>query len=158
MATTTTIKLLLAGDEAVLQSVAPDVFDDPIDPAATAKFLTDPNHHLAVAIDDGVIIGFVSAVQYFHPDKPTPELWINEVGVARSHRGQGVARRLMEAVLNVAREQGCTVAWVLTNRSNNAAMHLYARAGGVAAPDPDTVMFEFFLEQSPYENNSQKHA
>ncbi|HEX4950480.1 MAG TPA: GNAT family N-acetyltransferase [Blastocatellia bacterium] len=139
-----TIQLLKAGDEAVLQAVAPDVFDDPIDPAAAAKFLADANHYLAVAIDDGVVIGFVSAVRYFHPDKPNPELWINEVGVAASHRGQGIARRLMNTVLEEARQQGCLVAWVLTNRSNTAAMRLYASSGGEEADD-DIVMFEFKL-------------
>ncbi len=143
------IKLLGADDAAVLQSVAPDVFDDPIDPAAAAEFLSDPRHHIAVAIDDGVVIGFVSAVQYFHPDKSHPELWINEVGVAESHRGQGIARRLMNAVLDEARQQDCTVAWVLTNRSNMAAMRLYASSGGSEAKDEDIVMFEFKLEKNP---------
>jgi aminoglycoside 6'-N-acetyltransferase I len=144
-----TIKLLGAGDEAVLESVADDVFDNPIDPAATAKFLADANHHLAVAIDEGVVIGFASAVLYFHPDKPKPELWINEVGVAASHQRQGIARRLMEAVLNEARQQGCGEAWVLTNRSNQPAMRLYASSGGSEAEDDDIVMFEFNLEQDP---------
>lgn len=142
-----TIRLLKAGEDAVLQAVAPDVFDDPIDPAAAAKFLADPNHYLAVAMDDGVVIGFVSAVRYFHPDKPNPELWINEVGVAESHRGQGIARRLMAAVLDEVRQQGCVEAWVLTNRSNTAAMRLYASSGGSEAEDDDIVMFEFDLEK-----------
>lgn len=93
MQSTHEIKLLGAGDEAVLQAVAPDVFDDPIDPAAAAEFLADPRHHLAVAIVGGLVVGFVSAVQYVHPDKPAPELWINEVGVAPSHQGQGLGAK-----------------------------------------------------------------
>lgn len=139
------IKLLQAGDEALLQRVAPEVFDDLLDVAASIEFLADPRHHLAVALADGQVVGFVSAVHYVHPDKPTPELWINEVGVAPSHQGQGLARRLMEAVLNDARRLGCSVAWVLTHRSNRAAMRLYASCGGVEALE-DAVMFEFNLE------------
>jgi GNAT superfamily N-acetyltransferase len=139
-----TIRLLQSGDEAVLQSVAPDVFDDAIDPAAAAEFLADSRHHIAVAMANGLVIGFVSAVHHVHPDKPQPELWINEVGVAETHRGQGIARRLMEAVLNDAQRLGCTLAWVLTHRSNNAAMRLYASCGGIEA-DEDAVMFEFKL-------------
>ncbi|MGE0127901.1 MAG: GNAT family N-acetyltransferase [Blastocatellales bacterium] len=138
------IKLLAATDCDVLQSVAEDVFDDPIDPAAAAKFLADERHHLAVAIADGLVVGFVSAVHYFHPDKPTPELWINEVGVAPTHQGQGLARKLMEAMLAEARRLGCSEAWVLTERDNNAAMRLYAVCGGAEAPS-DPVMFEFKL-------------
>jgi aminoglycoside 6'-N-acetyltransferase I len=153
MGSTTQIRLLGVGDETVLQAVAPDVFDDPIDPAAAAEFLADPRHHLAVAIANGVVVGFVSAVHYVHPDKPAPELWINEVGVAPPHQGQGIARRLMEAMLNEARQLGCTVAWVLTNRTNYAAMRLYGSCGGVAAPE-DAVMFEFDLKQGGQEGDS----
>lgn len=35
------INILRRGDEAVLANVAPDVFDDPLDTAATAAFLAD---------------------------------------------------------------------------------------------------------------------
>ena len=111
---------------------------------AAAEFLADDRHHLAVAIADGVVVGFVSAVHYVHPDKPAPELWINEVGVAPTHQGQGLARKLMEAVLGEASRRGCSIAWVLTERTNTAAMRLYATCGGVEAPQ-NAVMFEFKL-------------
>jgi ribosomal protein S18 acetylase RimI-like enzyme len=140
------IRLLSTGDESVLANVA-DVFDDPIDARASAEFLNDPRHHIAVAIDDGTVVGFVSAVLYVHPDKPRPELWINEVAVAPSHHRRGVAGKLLGAVLDVGREADCTEAWVLTDRSNEAAMKLYASAGGVEAPS-DAVMFTFFFEAS----------
>jgi aminoglycoside 6'-N-acetyltransferase I len=136
------IKLLDAADRDALRSAAEDVFDDPINPAAAAEFLADARHHLAVAIADGVVVGFVSAVHYVHPDKPRPELWINEAGVASTHQGQGLGRRLMEAILAEARRLGCAEAWVLTERDNTAAMRLYAACGGVEAPK-DPVMFEF---------------
>lgn len=138
------IKLLAASDCDVLQSVAEGVFDDPIDPDAAAEFLADARHHIAVAITDGLVVGFISAVHYVHPDKPKPELWINEVGVAPTHQRQGLARKMMEAMLDEARRLGCTVAWVLTNRTNTAAMQLYGSCGGVEAPQ-DAVMFEFEL-------------
>ncbi|MBL8171991.1 MAG: GNAT family N-acetyltransferase [Acidobacteria bacterium] len=144
MSNSTEIRLLTAADSALLQSVAEDVFDDALDPTAAAAFLADERHHLAVAVADGVIVGFVSAVHYLHPDKPAPELWINEVGVAPSHQGQGLARKLMDAILAEGRRLGCSVAWVLTHRSNTAAMRLYASSGGVEA-DEDAVMFEFEL-------------
>lgn len=138
------IKLLAATDCDALLSVADDVFDDPIDLATAAEFLADARHHLAVAIANGSVVGFVSAVHYVHPDKSKPELWINEVGVAPTHQGHGLARKLMDAVLVEARRLGCSTAWVLTNRSNKAAMRLYGGSGGVEAPE-DAVMFEFKL-------------
>ena len=126
-----------------MASVAPDVFDRPIDPRLCAEFLSDPRHHIAVAIDDGLVVGFASGVHYVHPDKP-PELWINEIAVAATHRNQGIGKQLLKALLSVGRAQGCIEAWVLTDRSNTPAMRLYGSVEGAEAPT-DQVMFNFKL-------------
>jgi ribosomal protein S18 acetylase RimI-like enzyme len=139
------IKLLGPQDADVLANVDPNVFDDPIDAVRSAEFLADPRHHLAVAIEDGLVVGFVSAVHYVHPDKPRPELWINEIGVAETHRRRGLGKRLLHAVFALARQLGCAEAWVMTDRSNSAAMGLYAAAGSTEAPT-DHVMFTFELD------------
>src|SRR6516162_7386127 len=128
------IKLLGPQDAGVLANIAPDVFDDPIDARRADEFLADPRHHLAVAVEDGRIVGFVSAVHYVHPDKPRPELWINEIGVAATHRGLGLGTRLLRALLDVARGLGCVEAWALTDRANTPAMRLYAAAGSTEGP------------------------
>ena len=137
------IKILGRGDEAVLTHLAQGVFDHAVDHDRSVEFLNDSRHHLAVAIEAGSVVGFASAVHYVHPDK-SPELWINEVGVAPTHRGQGLAAKLLQALFKVGRGVGCTEAWVLTDRSNAAAMRLYASLGGSEAPK-DQVMFTFPL-------------
>lgn len=134
--------MLRAGDEDVLARVRPDVFDHAIDARAAQEFLTDARHHLAVAIDGGEVVGFGSAVHYVHPDRAAPELWINEIGVASTHQGHGVGKALLHALLDVARDLGCTEAWVGTDRDNAAATHLYASMGGRAE---EFVMFSFRL-------------
>src|SRR5258708_11349605 len=138
------VRVLDRGDELLLIRVAPDVFGNAVDIENSANFLRDPRHHLAVAVEADVVVGFCSAVDYIHPDKP-PELWINEVGVAPAHPNHGVATKLLRALLEVARNAGCRHGWVLTDRSNSAAMRLYASAGGNEAPE-DTVMFSFVLD------------
>jgi ribosomal protein S18 acetylase RimI-like enzyme len=128
------IKVLQRGDEAVLMNVAPEVFDNPIDPELTREFLADPRHHIAVAIDDGLVVGFASGVHYVHPDKP-PELWINEVGLAPTHQRRGLGKAVLNALLEVGRAHKCTAAWVVTDRTNIAAMALYSSAGGTEGAD-----------------------
>ena len=86
------VKLLGPNDSGILSNIASHVFDDPINFSSTLEFLSDPRHRLVVALDDTLVVGFVSAVVYLHPDKQTPELWINEVGVAPSHQGQESAK------------------------------------------------------------------
>src|SRR2546430_1598095 len=115
---TAEIRLLRAGDAHLLDHVAPGVFDDPIAPASLRRFLAAADHHLIVALDGDVVVGFVAAVHYEHPDKSAPELWINEIGVTPSHQGQGIAGALLDALFAHARRLGCAEAWVLTDRTN----------------------------------------
>jgi ribosomal protein S18 acetylase RimI-like enzyme len=123
------IRVLGQGDGNVLDHVAPGVFDAPLDPRLVSEFLADTRHHLAVAIDGGEVVGMASAVHYVHPDKP-PALWINEVGVATSHRGRGFAKRLFIELLRRGAELACTEAWVITEKKNTAARRLYSSLGG----------------------------
>jgi len=138
------IKLLGPTDSHILDNVAEDVFDDPIVESAAQEFLSDPHHRLVVALDNNVVVGFVSAVIYVHPDKPAPELWINEIGVAPTHQRQGIGKTLLQAMLEDAKQSGCREAWVLTERANLAAMTMYKSAGG-AETLPDPTMFTFTL-------------
>ena len=131
--------MLRAADAPVLSRVADGVFDNAIDARWTAEFFADPRHHLAVALDADEVIGMASAVHYVHPDKP-PELWVNEVGVATSHRGRGIAKLLLRALFAHGRTLGCTEAWLGTEESNIAARRLYGAVGGEEA----TMMYVTF--------------
>ena len=135
------IRILQAGDERILDSVADGVFDWPVDGALSSTFLRDPRHHLCVCIEDGIVVGFGSAVHYVHPDK-RPQLWINEVGVAPSHRRRGIAKAVLSTLMSIGRDLGCTEAWVLTEEANAAARALYRSAGGIETPQ---VMVSFPL-------------
>jgi ribosomal protein S18 acetylase RimI-like enzyme len=137
------IRMLIAGEENVLAHVAPDVFDNEVEPRLTKEFLADPRHHLGVAFDEGVVVGFASALHYVHPDKPA-ELWINEVAVAPTHQRRGLAKQLLAVLFAHGRALGCKVAWVLTETDNTAALALYAPAGGKEL-SRDTVHIEFEL-------------
>jgi ribosomal protein S18 acetylase RimI-like enzyme len=124
------IRILRSGDESALTRVAPDVFDNAVDPALAREFLSDPRHHIAVAVDDGMVVGFASGVRYLHPDKPE-ELWINEVAVAPSHQRQRIGHAVLAALFAEGLALGCRQAWVLTDRTNVAANALYASLGGI---------------------------
>ena len=140
------IKVLKPGDEDVLNKVGTDVFDNAVDQRTTKVFLADPWHHIVVAVEKGVVVGFVSAVNYLHPDKPVPVLWINEVGVASTHRGRGIGKALMASMFQVGRKYGCAEAWLLTDRTNPVAMRLYASVGGKHASQ-DQLLYRFGLNE-----------
>jgi ribosomal protein S18 acetylase RimI-like enzyme len=140
-ATAADVRLLGPDDGAVFDRVADGVFDGPVDPRWARAFLADARHHLVVALDGGVVVGMASAVDYVHPDK-APQLWINEIGVAPTHRRRGLGRRLLAALLAHGRALGCTEAWLGTEDDNLPARRLYEAAGG--APEP-FVLYSFPL-------------
>jgi aminoglycoside 6'-N-acetyltransferase I len=140
---TIVVRLLRDGDQPLLGKVAPGVFDRAVDPALADAFLRDPRHHLAAALEADRIVGCISALDYWHPDKPR-ELWINEVGIAGPWQRRGVGTQLLTAMLEHARAIDCREAWVLTDTGNAAALALYRKAGGVPS-GTDLVMFTFRL-------------
>jgi aminoglycoside 6'-N-acetyltransferase I len=64
-----------------------------------------------------------------------------------------VARAILQRLLEVARAIGCAEAWVLTDRSNEAALRLYKSSGGIEASG-DQVMLTFRLQDSGASNEA----
>lgn len=134
-------KLLGPGDEKLLEASERSLFDGDIRLELGSQFLSDPRHHIAVAIEDSTIVGFASAVRYIHPDKPE-ELWINEVAVVKAYRRKGIADALLKLLFQCGRELGCKEAWVLADESNTPAHQLYSKLGGVPKKQ---IMYSFGL-------------
>jgi aminoglycoside 6'-N-acetyltransferase I len=130
-------------DAPLLDRVADGVFDHPIDPRWSAEFFADPRHHLIVAVDNGTVVGMITAVHYVHPDK-APQLWINEVGVAPSHRRRGIGRRMLDAMLAHGKALGCTEAWLGTEEDNLPARRLYESVESSAEP---FMLYSFRLDE-----------
>ena len=131
------VRFAAAEDAELFDRVAEEVFDEAVDPARLAAYLSTPGHHMIVALDRGTIVGQVAAVAHRHPDKPT-ELYIDEVGVAAGYRRRGIARRMLAAMLAHGRAIGCEEAWVGTEPDNLPAKALYEQQrheGDVAAEE-----------------------
>ena len=105
------------------------LFDDDARIDATGRFLTSPGHHLLVAYENEVALGFVTGVEMTHPDKGT-EMFLYELGVDENARNKGVGTALVAALADLARHAGCYGMWVLTDQDNVAAVRAYEAAGG----------------------------
>jgi ribosomal protein S18 acetylase RimI-like enzyme len=124
-AMTIEIRYVGPGDEALFDRIAPDVFDHPVERRQLTHYLATPGHHLMVAIAEGKIVGQVAAVVHRHPDGRPTELYIDEVAVAPARQRQGIARRLLDAMLLLGKDLGCQEAWVGTEPDNTPANKLY---------------------------------
>ena len=128
------IRLLTPADAGVLDRVDSDVFDNPIQPRLAEWYLASPNNHLVVAIESEEVVGMASAISYVHPDKPL-QMFINEVGVSGTLQRQGLGKRLVGRLLDLARAMGCHEVWVATEEGNTSARALYASVLGREDPD-----------------------
>ncbi|HVY42624.1 MAG TPA: GNAT family N-acetyltransferase [Hyphomicrobiaceae bacterium] len=126
------IRRVGTGDEPLFERVANDVFDCAIEKARLTEYLTQPGHHLIVALCDGEIVGQCAAVVHRHPDAKGTELYIDEVGVAPAFQRRGIAERMLEEMLAWGKSLGCQEAWVGTEPDNLPARALYASRSATA--------------------------
>ena len=108
-----------------LGALAPDVFDNPVDPVQLGRFLSDPGLVMMVAIESGLVVDVASAVECFHPDK-SPQLWINEVGVSPAYQRRGIGRTPDRSNGGIWANHGCVAGWLGTDEANVAAQACFA--------------------------------
>jgi ribosomal protein S18 acetylase RimI-like enzyme len=81
-----------------------------------------------LARDDGGAIVGVATLAVF-PMPTGRRAWIEDVIVDEASSGQGIGRRLTEAMIERARELGCTTVDLTSRPSREAANHLYLKVG-----------------------------
>ena len=132
---------LAAGDEALLDVVADDVFDAPIQPDKLSAFLAGDGRLMVLALQDGVVVGQARAMVHLSPDQDD-ELYIDNMGVAPPLLRQGIGGRLLDELLAWGVELGCDYAWLGTEVDNLPARALYESRGGASET---MLIFEYAL-------------
>jgi len=105
----------------------------PLDPGyirAFAAIAADPNQMLAVAEEDGAVVGTLQLT--FIPGLSYKGAWrgqIEAVRVAASRRGQGLGARMIRWALDECRARGCRLVQLSTNMSRTDAHRFYERLG-----------------------------
>lgn len=120
------------GDSASLETVAPGVFADPVDPAWLEACLSEPSMLLVVAREDGVVVGQAKCAVHRHPEKPA-DGYVDDVRVSPAFQRRGIARAMLAEIERWAREKGCADLWLATEPGNAGARALYGR---FAQPKP----------------------
>ncbi len=94
----------------------------------------DPNQFLAVAEDDGVVIGCLQLS--FIPGLSRLGLWrgqIESVRIASSRRGSGLGRVMFEWAIATCRQRGCGLVQLTTDKARPDALRFYESLGFVAS-------------------------
>jgi len=109
---------------------------------AFAEIDGDPNNMIYVAEDDGRVIGclqvtFIANLSF----KGGRRALVEAVRVADSHQGQGLGKRLMEYVIDLARQRGCRLVQLTSNKDRADAIRFYEQLGF----QPSHVGFKLYL-------------
>lgn len=106
------------------------------------KFLSNENNYLIAYIENAKILGFVLAYTLQRYDGRGEMLYLHEIDVVETHRKQGIATKLMNEIKELKDKNGFDKIFLVTNKSNEAAVSLYESTGGVASSDDD-IIFTF---------------
>ena len=117
-----------------------DVEGGDADPAAIEEFLADRNCMLVAAVEDGIVVGTLDGYALRRPHSRRPEFLLYEIDVAAEHRRRGIGRALIDTFADEARRRDAENVWVLTHRSNEAAVALYRACGFEPDAQSDTEM------------------
>ena len=121
---------------AVHHQIRPDLFRagaQKYDEAALNALLTDPNRPILAAEIEGKLVGYAFCILQVTENDPVlcdrKVLYIDDLCVEETHRGQGIAGALYERVLEYARELGCDAVTLNVWCGNENAMKFYEKCG-----------------------------
>jgi aminoglycoside 3-N-acetyltransferase I len=82
-----------------------------------------------VAKDEAAVVGALSAFVLQKHERARAEAYIYDLAVADSHRRQGIATALIEALKPIVREQGAWMIFVQADLPDEPAVALYTKLG-----------------------------
>ena len=98
------------------------------------QMLTDGERPILVAADENdEVLGYAFCIFQQHPDHnvltDVRTLYVDDICVDEQHRGQHIGRALYDAVVSLARENGCYNVTLNVWTCNPAAMKFYEACG-----------------------------
>jgi len=105
-------------------------------------FLAEEKNVLIVALKERSPVGFVLAYLLDRVDRNQTMVLLYEVMVSDRHRGHGCGRKMINELKRIGGELNAMEVWVLTDKSNSAAIGLFESTGARRAGDDD-LMFVY---------------
>lgn len=105
----------------------------PIDPAGLLKALRNKDFVLLVARADGAPAGYLHGA-FVHRVDGGLMLMVYDLEVAAAHRRCGIGTALMQQARQIAKDEGASDTWLVTESDNVEAVALYESLDGKRFP------------------------
>ena len=92
-------------------------------------FLKDKNTYGFIAKDGNKVVGFAYAYTLLRPDGKTM-FYLHSIGILPNYQNKGYGSKLLEYMKNFSKEIGCSEMFVVTDKGNPRACHVYEKLGG----------------------------
>lgn len=99
------------------------------DEAYLRRLLARPHFIAIVALRNGEVVGGLAAYELEKFEQARSEVYIYDLAVAEPHRRQGIARRLITTLQQVAAQRGVWVIYVQADYGDEPAIALYTSLG-----------------------------
>nr|WP_279289002.1 GNAT family N-acetyltransferase [Anaerosolibacter carboniphilus] len=96
-------------------------------------------NYMIACIDNEKIIGFVLGYELQRYDGKNNMMYIHEVEILDEYRGKGIGKKIMNKLIDICQSKNMSKVFVITNKSNTRAVHLYESTGGKALDDDSIV-------------------
>ena len=93
------------------------------------NLLSEANSYILVAEIEGIIVGFVNFTTRKTILHRGLSGLIDELIIAKSHRGKGIGKQLLSSAIEKSRQLGCCEVEVSTEKTNIKAREFYRQCG-----------------------------
>ncbi|WP_439519432.1 GNAT family N-acetyltransferase [Hydrogenophaga sp.] len=94
-----------------------------------ASLAARPQAYSVLAFDGDKPVGLVNCIEGFSTFACKPLVNVHDVAVLASHRGRGIAERMLAEAETIARERGAVKLTLEVLSANHGAVRLYERIG-----------------------------
>ena len=109
------------------------------------NFINDKNAYGFIAKEENKVVGFAYAYTLLRPDGKTM-FYLHSIGMLPNYQNNGYGSKLLEFIKNYSIEIGCSEMFVITDKGNPRACHVYEKLGGKNDYE-DEIVYVYNYEQ-----------
>ena len=136
-------------DTAIIQSIVREFRSQNIDEAKALSFLNHPSTLVFACVDDDKAVGYCMGYRLPRMDLGSDILQIYHLFVNPSYRNRGIARTLMNRMLDYAKSEKLYYVLLITGTSFTPARKLYESLGGYCHPEFKEVYY-WYINGEPH--------